>query len=172
MTVDSLMQLKQFSTYTYAWYALRHWQGARSFREVMTSATVVTAISEYEMACELFLKHIISRTESLRQEHLHSHNVWALACDAELIGREKYRLLLKFLTAYYRDGRYETEDPEAQQAILDFFVDGSAFDQADELLFELYTLARDVDRNSTYKAQAPSKGDKGGMRRLNLFSSE
>lgn len=135
-----------FNLYTYGDKALHRWGAGIKLREELCRENLDTVISEYEMACELFLKHIISRTGALRKDHVHSHNVWALACDAEVTNRERYRTLLKKLGQYYLECRYECEDIETEQALRDYFMDSDVFEQADQLLLMLHTAARDADR--------------------------
>lgn len=104
------------------------------------------------MSCEMFLKYIISRTSVLRKDHIHSHSVWGLACDAEMPHREKYRTLLRKLGDYYSECRYENDDIETKQSVIDYFLDDSIFDEADSMLFELYSYAKDVERSASLSA--------------------
>lgn len=165
MTVDSLKQLPQFKLYTNGYHGLKRWITAKSLRQLDFQEHLDSIIESYELACELLLKHIISRTSYLRREHIHSHNVWSLACDAEIRGRDRYRTLLKRLGSFYLECRYETDNLEDKQAILDYFKDEEVFDTADELLRLLYEEARDVERSVSLNAQ---RGKPVGP--LDLFS--
>lgn len=108
------------------------------------------------MALEQFLKFIISRTSSLTRDHIHSHKLWGLACDAQLLGREKYRRMLQRFSQYYDEGRYECDDPIERQSLLDYLTGDEVLNAADTLLLELYGSARDIERSSGVKEDCGS----------------
>lgn len=160
MTLQSLLQFKQFKLYSYGYNALRRWQSAFKNKEDDFEFHKIVIIEGYEMAIEQMLKHIISRSSFFSKEHVYSHNVWALSVDAEISSRDKYRRELKMLSDYYLDGRYEPDDLELYQSVLDYFADREVFNKLDNFLYELYTLAQDTDRLS-------SMGSGGGGRDVN-----
>lgn len=166
LTVDSLRSLKDFSAYSYAANALERWHAARVLRDTDKKLFRIPIIEGYEMAIEQFLKHIISHTGDLSRDHIHSHKVWGLACDAQLNNREKYRRLLQRFGQYYDEARYESDDPEERQAILDYLTDDDILDSADDLLLVLYTEAKNVDISTSKRANNTSRT---GIKKLMLM---
>lgn len=148
MDLTSLSTLKSFPTYSYADIAMRRWKGAVDSRTHDIDIHLIDIIEGYAMALEQMMKFILTRSEGLDRTHQHSHNVWALACDIELPGREKYSRLLRKYSAYYNDDHYEAESIEARQAVYDYFRDKEVLDKTDELLYILYGEAQDLARRA------------------------
>ena len=168
MTVAILKQLQQFKLYTNGYHGLKRWITARSLRDLDFEEHLDTIIEDYVLACELLLKHIISRTSYLRRDHIHSHNVWGLACDAEIRERDKYRTLLRRLGSFYLECRYETDNLEDKQAIMDYFRDEEVFNTADDFLYLLYTAASDIDMSAILQ----QRGKNSGVREMDLFEKK
>lgn len=152
LTVDSLQGLKGFNPYSYGANALERWTAGLTVRQLDRRIVRIVLIESYEMAIEQFLKHIVGHSTGLSREHIHSHNVWKLACDADFHGREKYGHMLRQFSKYYNEERYESDDPEQRQALFDYLLDEDTLNLADEFLYSLYTAAKDVDRSASKSA--------------------
>lgn len=168
MDLASLNSLKPFPLYSYADMAMRHWKCAVDNRNGDIELHLIGIIGDYELAIEQMLRFILTRTSGLSRAHQYSHNVWALACDIDLQGRERYFHLLCRYSAYYLDGLYEAESTEERQALYDFFRDDEVFNQTDELLYVLYTEAQDVARVAK-DAAGNGKTNVSGINKMNLF---
>lgn len=171
MSEDLFRGMKGFNEFSYAANALERWKSAYTLRHLDIKLHRILVIEGYAMALEQFLKFIISRTSSLTRDHIHSHKLWGLACDAQLLGREKYRKILQRFSQYYDEGRYECDDPVERQSLLDYLTDSDVLDVADTLLLELYGSAQDIERSSGIDKSVESTQTSPSRRvgRLNLM---
>lgn len=170
MNLEDISKLKSFKDYSYGSIAMRKWYAGMQLRTLDLQKFYAEVADNYCMACEQLMKHILTRTNGLDTSRLYTHSYRGLADDIDYPGRRKHSQLLRYFSQYYREGRYEPQPgmKEDFQTLQDFFGLEETYEEADEVLFDLYTMARDVE-NIAKESSKDDLGSKTKIKRMNLI---
>ncbi len=135
-TLDELRALNVFPTNTNADFAMRDWKVALlSLQAHESDGDTATVIVAYQQAIEKFIKYYLMRARGIGGRQIEIHRLVALADMAGFELDDNERELFRNLSAFYFEGRYEQENTDGLERLLNYF-DGR-IRQLDELCRKL-----------------------------------